>query len=212
MKGNTVNENNVDQMKKLRKKSANQQYADFVEKQNEVTKFQNRKAVEISKLQVESDNFRSGFINEVKNSFIETRIKNLQAIGRSVFSKHGIYGYDAKFNISSGYSLQWLYSDFTIESVNERYVYVYPRLRWTAAELNPEKRIVIPRRYLHMSDRDFAKKIRTSIKQVRLEESQAKRVAESREIERLEAEIQKMQKALDKAQKKVLNASSMKKK
>lgn len=208
MKGNTMTENNVAQMKKPRKKSANQQFSEFVEKQNEVTKFQNSTAVKISKLQLEADNFHSEFINEMTKSFIETRIKNLQKVGRSVFQKYGIYNYDKKFDISTGYSLSWIFSNFAIDSVSERFVYVYPRVRYNAEDFSdPKRRVAIPRRYLHMSDRDFAKKIRRSIKQVRLEEAQALRIFESREIDKMEAEIQKLQKALDKARKNVLNTS-----
>lgn len=185
-----------------------QRYASFVEQDTETIKFRHKKNVEIQRLTIESENCQRAFEKDIHESFLWERLMRLRAVGQSVMSKYGINYYRPEIDIDPGFKLRWIYDDLVIDSLSDNFIHVYPRAVWMTENPDKSKRLAIPRHYLHMSDRDFAKLLRAAIKRYRVKESRPVIAKAKAEIKELEESILKIQKQIDAAQKKADKAAA----
>lgn len=106
-------------------------------------------------------------VEEKTERLVLKKLSYLRKVGRSVMTKtHGGYGWLTKSERELTYLGEdlefWLTYDslklLRLEGAN--IIFVHPK--WGAQ--NPQRTLSIPRKYIHMSDRDFAKIIRTKVK------------------------------------------------
>lgn len=142
-------------------------------------------------------------IEEKTERLVLKKLSYLREVGRSVMTKtHGGYGWLTNSERELSYLGEEL--EFWLTSKNlklirlEEFNIIFEHPKYGVQ--NPNRTLSIPRKYIHMSDRDFAKLIRTKVKDRKayerklavnnatadLEQAQAKLKEQKAEILRLE--------------------------
>lgn len=181
-----------------KKMNASQHYAYLLTRRSEVNKAQRESEHAIKLIQDEQTRTQEAYDAEIRN-FVAVRLWRLSRVGLSVLSKS--YGRDsAKIEAAISYrdpdadavDLGWL-NGFSIKSIHESYI----SLKFTKS--TKDSGMILPRKVLHMSDRDFAKLVRKLLRERKEATRVASNAAAKREVRKMERQIKSLQAELAKA-------------
>lgn len=160
-----------------------------------------------AELFVEQENAKKSVTKSQKNihNFVTKRLNYLHTVGNSVAAK--CYGTRALKPQDYGFNMEWLSSSFKVIRLETNYIVIEATGKnkngYTSKYEKCEVKLQIS--YLSLSDRDFAKRVRNSIKG-------RKQHLRDEKVKNAQTEINKLQKEIDERQKQIDEFNRMMKK